>query len=75
MKTKLTTFNIKGNKNICWEDVKHVRGIKEEELIWDEFESLFRRKYISEKCYDGKAKDLYELRMGSMTDEEYTPYL
>ena len=26
---------------------------------------------MSESYYDGKAKELYELRMGSMTDEEY----
>ena len=52
--------------------MKWVRDIKTEELSWHEFKRLFRRKYLSERYYDGKAKEFYELKMGSMTDEEYT---
>jgi len=38
--------------------------IVEKELIWDEFEKLFREKYMSEHYYDSKAKEFYELKMG-----------
>jgi len=31
-----------------------------------------KKKYLSERYYDDRAKEFYELRMGSMTDEEYT---
>lgn len=41
-------------------------------MIWDEFERLFRRKYLFERYYDGKSKEFYELRIGSMKNEEYT---
>lgn len=51
--------------------MKCVRGIKVEELSWHEFKRLFRKKYLSGRYYDGKAKEFYELKMGSMTDEEY----
>jgi len=40
-------------------------------LIWDEFERLFKDKYLSKKYYDDKAKGLYKLQMGSMIDDEY----
>jgi len=40
-------------------------------LSWSEFKRLFRNKYLLERYYDGKAKDFYELNMGSMIDEEY----
>lgn len=41
-------------------------------LSWHELIRLFIRKYLFERCYDGKAKEFYELKRGSMKDEEYT---
>ena len=52
MKAKITTFSLKGKTNIWWEDVNNVKGIREEELIWDEFERLFKKKYLFERYYD-----------------------
>lgn len=72
MKANIATSSLNGKEDIWWEYVKHVIGIREEKLIWDEFETLFREKYMSERYYDGKVKKFYELRMRSMTDEEYT---
>ena len=72
MKARITTFSIKGKEDVWWEDVKNVRGIHEEELTWSEFERLFKKKYLSERYYDDREKEFYELKMGSVTDEEYT---
>ena len=66
MKSKIASSNLKGKENIWWQDVKHVRGIREEELIWDMFEILFKRKFLSEIYYDENVKDFYELNMCSM---------
>jgi len=52
--------------------VKNVRCIHEEELNWSEFERLFKKKYLLERYLDDRAKEFYELKMGSMTNEEYT---
>jgi len=71
-KDKIDTFSLKGKTYIWWEYVKNFRDIREENLTWDEFERLFRKKYLYERYYDGKAKELYELKMGSTTVEEYT---
>jgi len=38
-------------------------------LTWHEFKRLFRNKYLLDRYYDNKSKE--ELKMGSMTDEEY----
>jgi len=72
MKEKITTFNLKGKADIWWEDVKNAKGIQEDDLTLNEFERLFTKNYLSERYYDEKAKDFYELHMGSMTDDEYT---
>jgi len=41
-------------------------------LTWNELERLFKKKYLSERYYDERAKDFYELQMGCMKDDEYT---
>lgn len=70
MKVKVATFSLKGKANIWWEDLKNLKGIREEELSWKEFEEYFRNKYLSKICFNNKAKDLYELRLRQMTDNE-----
>jgi len=72
MKSRITTFSLKGKADIWWEDMKNVRSIREEELTWSEFKRLLRNNYLSKRYYDDREKEFYELKMGSMTDEEYT---
>jgi len=72
MKAKIATFSLKGKSIIWWEDVNNFIGIREEELILDEFERLFKKKYLSKRYYDDRAKEFYELHMGLMTNDEYT---
>lgn len=45
MKSKISTLSLKGKANIWLEDVNNFKGIREEELILDEFERLFKKKY------------------------------
>jgi len=47
MKAKIVTFSLKGKVDIWWED----------DLIWDVFERHFKKKYLSERYYDDRAKD------------------
>lgn len=75
MKAKIATFSLKGKVDIWWEGVKNVRGIQEEDFIWDEFERLFKNKYLYERCYDEIYKAFYELHGGSMTNYQYTSRL
>ncbi len=71
MKVRIMIFGLKGKADISWEDMKRFRGINVEKLSWHEFKRLFR-KYLYERYYDEKAKEFYELNMGSVKDEEYT---
>ena len=52
--------------------MKPVRDIRIEDLSWHEFKRIFRKKYLSERYYDIKTKEFYELKMWPMIDEEYT---
>ena len=55
MKAKIATFSLKGKENIWWEVAKKVKGIREEELIWDEFDRVFKKKNLYERYYDDRA--------------------
>lgn len=68
MKARVDIFSLKGKEDIWWEDVKQIGDIKTEELNFHEFKKLFRKKYLSGRYYDNKAKEFYELKMGSMID-------
>jgi len=41
-------------------------------LIWDEFERLFKKKYLSKRYYGDIDKEFYELQVRSMIDDGYT---
>lgn len=55
--------------------MKNVRDINEEYLTWIEFERIFNKKYLTERYFDAKTKEFYELNMGSMKYDEYTSKL
>ncbi len=67
----IPTFTLNRKLDIWCNDVRHISGISVEELISDEFERPFTKKYLYERYYYGNAKELYELKMGSMTFKEY----
>lgn len=37
-----------------------------------EFQRYFQEKYLSERYYDNKAKEFYELKLGKLLATEYT---
>lgn len=69
MKAKVATYSLKGKANIWWEYLNNFRGITEEGLFWNDFESLFREKYLSDNHENNKAKEFYELKMEQISDE------
>jgi hypothetical protein len=71
LKALVATFNLNRKSSIWWEDIKNVKGVHEEDLSWKQFEKYFWKKYLSEKYFDEKAKEFYELKLGQITIEEY----
>ena len=81
---RVATFNLNGKASIWWEDLKNMKGVREEDLSWKRFEKYFRKKYLSERYFDEKAKEFYELKLGQLTMEyvnkfhdllRYVPYI
>jgi hypothetical protein len=65
LKAWIAIFNPNGKASIWWEDRRNVKGVHEKELSWKQFEKYFKKKYISEKYFDGKTNSFYELKLGN----------
>jgi hypothetical protein len=48
-----------------------VNHINEKNIIWGKFIKYFHKKYLSKHYYDRKMKGFFELKVGSMTMDEY----
>jgi hypothetical protein len=70
-KARIAIFNLNGKASIWWEDLRNVKGIHENDLSWKQFEKYFNKKYLSEKYFDGKTKEFYELKLEQLTIDEY----
>ena len=40
-------------------------------MTWREFNRYFQNKYLTERYYDNKIKDFFELKLGFMTIDDY----
>jgi hypothetical protein len=48
-----------------------VQHIKEKKVTSKEFKKYFEKKYLTKRYYDKKMKEFFELKIGSMTIDEY----
>jgi hypothetical protein len=54
-----------------WDQLVQVQHIKEKNFTWKEFKKYFKNKYLNKRYYDKKMKEFFELKLGSMTIDEY----
>jgi hypothetical protein len=54
-----------------WDQLVQVQHIKEKSVTWREFKKYFEKKYLTKRYYDKKMKEFFEIKLGSMTIDEY----
>jgi hypothetical protein len=54
-----------------WDQLKQVEHINESRITWKQFKIYFQKEYISNNLYEKNMKELFELKLGSMTMVEY----
>ena len=52
-------------------DLKHTKKYEVKDIWWSNFHKIFQEKYTSERFFDRKVKEFQELRMGSMTMDDF----
>jgi hypothetical protein len=70
MKVRIAIYNLKGKASIWWQDLKLAKGLKEKQLEWFDFKKYLQKQYLSERYYERKTKEFYELRLGQMMMED-----
>jgi hypothetical protein len=58
-----------------WDQLKQANNIDEKRISISHFKGYFQDKYFSEHYYERNMKDLFEIKMGTMTMEEYEKQL
>jgi hypothetical protein len=54
-----------------WDQIVQVQHIKEKNVTWKEFKKHYEKKYLTKRYYDKNVKEFFELKLGSMTIDEY----
>ena len=70
LKAQMAIYNSTGNVDIWWQDIKMVKNLKEKYLTWSVFKKYFKMKFLSQQYYEERAKEFYELKLGSMSMKE-----
>jgi hypothetical protein len=54
-----------------WDQLKKTKHLDERKVSWRQFKGYFQEKYLSNNYYKRKMKEFFELKLGSMTIDEY----
>jgi hypothetical protein len=54
-----------------WDQIVQVKNIDEKRITWRKFKKYFQKKYLSKNYYDKKMTEFIELKIRSMTMDEY----
>jgi hypothetical protein len=71
LEARIATHHLHGKAAMWWDQLNQVEHINENRITWKKFKKYFQKEYLSEHFYDKKMQEFFELRLGSMTMEEY----
>ena len=71
MKCWLSIYNLNGKAARWWRDLKHTKRDEVKDITWSTFNEIFQEKYMSERIFDIKVKELHELKMVSLTMDAF----
>jgi hypothetical protein len=70
-KGRIVIYQLKRKKAMWWDQYVQVQHIYEKKVTWKEFRRYIKRKYLTKHYYGKKMKELFELKLESMTIDEY----
>jgi hypothetical protein len=68
---RIAMYQLKGKACMWWDQFVQVQRIREKDVTWKDFKRYFEKKYLTNRYYDRKIKEFFELKLGSMTIDEY----
>jgi hypothetical protein len=68
---RIVMYHLKGKASMWWDQFVQVQHIREKDITWKDFKRYFEKKYLTKRYYDRKMKEVFEIKLGSMTIDEY----
>jgi hypothetical protein len=68
---RIVIYQLKGKTSMWWDQLVQVQHIKDKSVTLKELKKYFENKYLTNRYYDKKMKEFFELKLGSMTIDEY----
>jgi hypothetical protein len=68
---RISIYQLKGKASMWRDQFVKVQHIDENKVTWREFKRYFQNKYLTKRYYDKKMKELFKLKLWSMTIDEY----
>jgi hypothetical protein len=54
-----------------WDQLKQAKHLDEKRVSWTKFKGYFQEKYLFYHYYERKMKEFFEIKLESMTMDEY----
>jgi len=71
-KLRIAKWKLTGDAQLAWEDIeRNLREARMEILTWGQMRELLEKKYVPETYRGSLMQELYALRQGPMTIDEY----
>jgi hypothetical protein len=71
VEARIAAYHLQGKASMWWDRLKQVKHLDEKIISWKQFKKYFQQQYLSEQYYDKKMQELFELKLGNMTMDEY----
>jgi hypothetical protein len=68
---KIYIYQLKGKASMWWDQLVQVEHLREKNVTWKEFMRHFEKRYLTKRYYKKGMKELFELKLGRMTIDEY----
>jgi hypothetical protein len=68
---RISIYQLKGKASMWWYQLVQVQHSKEKSVTWREFKKYFEKKYLAKRYYDKKIKEFFEIKIESMTIDEF----
>jgi hypothetical protein len=71
VEARITTYHLQGKTTMWWDQLNQAKNLNEKRISWRQFKGYLQEKYLSEHFYERKLKEFFELKLESMTMDEY----
>jgi hypothetical protein len=71
VEAKISTYHLQGKETMCRDQLKQSKNLDEKRTSWRKLKLYFQEKYFSNNYYERNMKEFSELKLGTITMEEY----